>query len=590
MANVEMTEFLDLDADELHLVKRGANGFPQLLAKSVALEIEDAQKATITSSDTDSSEADEEEDKITKSCDQPDCPVCADRMAKGRLKAKDRRALPKGDFAIPEKAPGPGSYPLPDKAHAGVALSLVSQHGTPQEKKRVRAAVRRKFPKIDVSKSPGVPDFATATPKEAGHITDTGQSGQRMKPMQTGTRRPPGVTTAGGETALIGGSSTAVIPEEERITHPPAATLTAKMAYTFTHLAEFMDRVDAQRAAKDTSWLAQPSGAAAEAPSSGPWEAYDSASLTEVAQLLAACGKAIDAIQTREAVEAVNGNVGDFQDTADLGMAGDALDAALGIVARLAFHEGASKEGEDGEAEKAGRRLSGKTESALRAARDHLTSVLGEDKTQAGHTGEPSEEDQIMTTLTKEELDQQIAEGSATAAKEAIKQERQRAKKAAKKEAKLARKNANNDGDISRGEMEDQVHGHADASDVNAIPDGGHVDSQYANKSKGGKSKKGTLTKDMRQVRELVERMANRPRVGGPNLTGVIPQGFVPNGEGRTGEEAVKSTEDAEIDSLRKQLDEAQKETGPSAMQRASQLSYQLTRKLLVQGHRTGES
>lgn len=39
---VELTEFSDLDPDELHLVKRAATGFPALLAKSVAAEIEAA--------------------------------------------------------------------------------------------------------------------------------------------------------------------------------------------------------------------------------------------------------------------------------------------------------------------------------------------------------------------------------------------------------------------------------------------------------------------------------------------------------------------------------------------------------------------
>jgi hypothetical protein len=41
--DTELTEFSDLDADELHLVKRAATGFPALLAKSVAAEIEAAR-------------------------------------------------------------------------------------------------------------------------------------------------------------------------------------------------------------------------------------------------------------------------------------------------------------------------------------------------------------------------------------------------------------------------------------------------------------------------------------------------------------------------------------------------------------------
>jgi hypothetical protein len=61
------------------------------------------------------------------------------------LSTKQRASLPKGDFAIPEKAPGPGSYPIPDLAHARDALSRSS--GKPEEA-RVRAAVHRKFPQL----------------------------------------------------------------------------------------------------------------------------------------------------------------------------------------------------------------------------------------------------------------------------------------------------------------------------------------------------------------------------------------------------------------------------------------------------------
>jgi len=64
------------------------------------------------------------------------------------LTAKQRKAMPKSDFAIPEKAPGPGSYPIGDEAHARNALSRVSQHGTAEEQARVRRAVKRRYPHI----------------------------------------------------------------------------------------------------------------------------------------------------------------------------------------------------------------------------------------------------------------------------------------------------------------------------------------------------------------------------------------------------------------------------------------------------------
>ena len=72
------------------------------------------------------------------------------------LTAKARKKLPKSDFALPGKGEGPqgkgaGSYPIPDRKHAANALSRVSQHGTPAEKKAVRAKVKAKYPDMGES-------------------------------------------------------------------------------------------------------------------------------------------------------------------------------------------------------------------------------------------------------------------------------------------------------------------------------------------------------------------------------------------------------------------------------------------------------
>jgi hypothetical protein len=48
-----------------------------------------------------------------------------------KLTAQQRRNLPKSEFAVPSKAPGPGSYPIPDAAHARVAKGLAAMHGGP---------------------------------------------------------------------------------------------------------------------------------------------------------------------------------------------------------------------------------------------------------------------------------------------------------------------------------------------------------------------------------------------------------------------------------------------------------------------------
>jgi hypothetical protein len=63
-----------------------------------------------------------------------------------RLTAEQRRRLPDSAFAIPERR----AYPIHDIEHARNALARVAQHGTPEEKRRVRRAVKRRFPSIDV--------------------------------------------------------------------------------------------------------------------------------------------------------------------------------------------------------------------------------------------------------------------------------------------------------------------------------------------------------------------------------------------------------------------------------------------------------
>ena len=59
------------------------------------------------------------------------------KMAK--LSTVQRKALPKADFAVPSKAPGPGSYPINDKAHAANAKARATQFAPPAVKAKVDA-------------------------------------------------------------------------------------------------------------------------------------------------------------------------------------------------------------------------------------------------------------------------------------------------------------------------------------------------------------------------------------------------------------------------------------------------------------------
>lgn len=64
-----------------------------------------------------------------------------------KLSTAARNALPSSAFAIPETR----EYPIHDEDHAHAALSMVAQHGTDSQKKRVKAAVRKKYPSIEVT-------------------------------------------------------------------------------------------------------------------------------------------------------------------------------------------------------------------------------------------------------------------------------------------------------------------------------------------------------------------------------------------------------------------------------------------------------
>lgn len=65
-----------------------------------------------------------------------------------KLTSKERKGLPRSDFAVPGKR----AYPVEDASHARNALARVSQHGTAGEKTEVRAKVAAKYPGIGKGK------------------------------------------------------------------------------------------------------------------------------------------------------------------------------------------------------------------------------------------------------------------------------------------------------------------------------------------------------------------------------------------------------------------------------------------------------
>jgi hypothetical protein len=61
------------------------------------------------------------------------------------LTAKRRNALPDSKFALPGQR-----YPIDTQARGRAALARVAADGTPSEQRRVRAAVRKRYPGMKV--------------------------------------------------------------------------------------------------------------------------------------------------------------------------------------------------------------------------------------------------------------------------------------------------------------------------------------------------------------------------------------------------------------------------------------------------------
>lgn len=63
---------------------------------------------------------------------------------------------PKGSYALPGGGPGGSdAYPIDSKGQAVSALARVAANGTPAEKAKVRAAVRRQYPDLPSSSGTG---------------------------------------------------------------------------------------------------------------------------------------------------------------------------------------------------------------------------------------------------------------------------------------------------------------------------------------------------------------------------------------------------------------------------------------------------
>lgn len=105
----------------------------------------------------------------------PDLGDSAEELAKAKLTTQARKRLPKSAFVFPARAPGSGSYPIHDLAHARNALARSS--GKPEEG-RVRAAVCRRYPQLPACKQRG------GMAKDDGTLADEVELGERVEALE----------------------------------------------------------------------------------------------------------------------------------------------------------------------------------------------------------------------------------------------------------------------------------------------------------------------------------------------------------------------------------------------------------------------
>ena len=87
-----------------------------------------------------------------------------------KLTTKARKAIPTKSFALPGRR-----YPIEDASHARNALARVSQHGSSEEKAKVRAAVHSKYPSIMQNRSTeGSPPMRAGELKQGYRKLDMG--------------------------------------------------------------------------------------------------------------------------------------------------------------------------------------------------------------------------------------------------------------------------------------------------------------------------------------------------------------------------------------------------------------------------------
>lgn len=414
MTDVAITEFEEIDPDSVHFVKRGANGFPVILAKAVEEEVALAMKA------------DGSEEVIAIA----DIPAKLTEIEAAQKASAD--------------------------AEAKLELHL---NGT------------------KVAEAVGDVRSQLLTVEVAAKADDD-------------TKRCPTCKGSGKVKA--------------NTTKCPDCQGDGKVASDFGKADAEKDLISGVNPVDDVQVI-DPSDPA-NIPGSPVWEQADADCMTDAATQLVQAANKIKGFLARESAEVDAGEMSDINDVWDAERAIELIMHATGISARLALQEAAEATKEV--AEKAGKRLSTKSVSALAAARDHLNSLLGDDdpaKSKEDDASKQSGED--ILDMTKDELIKLL-------------DERDEARRVAKKEHKAEKAAKAAEATAEQGIDPDAV---AAAEAAKAAAD--EIDPEAAPEEDAAKAEvtiNPDVTKALEEIEDLkakVEAMGKMAAPGGPVKT-----------------------------------------------------------------------
>jgi len=431
-----ITEFEDIDPDELHLVGNGANGFKALLAKSASEEVREVLEIIADATDTEIVKADDD------SGDKPDpCPLCD-----GQKTIKDGHVkCPKCKGTGVAPAVGDTTKTLAEKAESGVAASGAAVpvddtceacKGSGKDETGVCDACAGTGKNAD---APAAGQL-NAVNADAGSVTEGagGREAVDKAAQSTADQNVSDASKAAGyvpEPYHADADETVECPKCQKMNDvdasfcdqcgfelkgAPSVKVEAAKASgdVFTApnlaLAAAASQVVGDPAPDTGGSDSMDDGSGPMSPPATPgspaWEAVDAQTATDAALALMTAVELMRTFAQRESTEVAMGEGNDVFDAYAASEAICAAQAALGVMAQLAFHEGleAAKSLPDDESvEKAGRRLAGKTVAALAAARDkakdladHIGGVLGDDDPKKNASKSADEID--MDALSKE--------------------------------------------------------------------------------------------------------------------------------------------------------------------------------------------